>query len=127
MPALPALFIGTVSAGIFAIIFQPELINRLSGVSDNYLYSSYKTVVTSMAVETSIETGNVMVDKLLSTGGMNGIMNTIWLILCAMVFGGVMEKNGMLARITEAIISVAHSTGHLIASTAASCLFFNFT
>ena len=73
----------------------------------------------------SIETGNATVDELLTAGGMFGMMNTIWLIICAMIFGGVMERSGMLKRIADQIIQWAHSTGSLVASTAATCMFFN--
>jgi NhaC family Na+:H+ antiporter len=75
----------------------------------------------------SIETGNEMVNGLLSSKGMSGMLNTIWLILCAMIFGGIMEKSGLLKRITESIIGLAHSTGSLIASTIGTCFFFNVT
>jgi NhaC family Na+:H+ antiporter len=68
-----------------------------------------------------------MVNELLSTGGMAGMLYTVWLILSAMVFGGVMEATGMLERITRSIIRLAHSTGSLIASTVGTCIFFNLT
>jgi NhaC family Na+:H+ antiporter len=58
---------------------------------------------------------------------MAGMLNTIWLIICAMIFGGVMESAGMLKRITQSIIQFAHSTGSLIASTAFTSIFFNLT
>ena len=68
-----------------------------------------------------------MISELLSAKGMSGMLNTIWLILCAMIFGGVMESCGLLKAIAEQIIKFAHSTGSLVASTAATCIFFNFT
>jgi NhaC family Na+:H+ antiporter len=58
---------------------------------------------------------------------MAGMLNTIWLILTAMIFGGVMESSGLLHRIAEEIIKFAHNTGSLVASTAATCIFFNIT
>ena len=58
---------------------------------------------------------------------MAGMLNTIWLSLCAMIFGGVMESSGLLHRIADEIIKFAHSTGSLVKSTAATCLFFNVT
>jgi len=64
---------------------------------------------------------------LLITGGMAGMLNTIWLIVAAMVFGGIMEESGMLRVIAEAVIRQVHSLGSLIASTAATCIFFNLT
>ena len=80
-----------------------------------------------MYTSINVVTENEMVNNLLSTSGMAGMLNTIWLILTAMVFGGIMEAAGMLQRIASAIISLAHSTGYLIASTAATCVFFNLT
>jgi Na+:H+ antiporter, NhaC family len=75
----------------------------------------------------SIATSNDMVNELLDSGGMSGMLNTIWLILCAMIFGGVMEAAGMLQNIAQAIIKLAKSTGSLIAATASTCLVFNVT
>jgi NhaC family Na+:H+ antiporter len=68
-----------------------------------------------------------MITDLLTAKGMSGMLNTIWLILCAMIFGGVMESCGLLKVIAEKIIQFAHSTGSLVASTAATCIFFNLT
>jgi len=58
---------------------------------------------------------------------MSGMLNTIWLITCAMIFGGAMEASGLLKVIAESIIRWAHSTGSLVLSTAATCVFFNLT
>ena len=80
-----------------------------------------------MGGEISITTSNIMINDLLSTGGMYGMLNTIWLILCAMMFGGVMEATGLLFRISSYIIQYAESTGSVIATTACTCLFFNVT
>jgi NhaC family Na+:H+ antiporter len=67
------------------------------------------------------------IHKLFESRGMDGMMNTIWLIVCAMIFGGVMEACGLLHRITSGIVKVAKSTGSLIATTAGTCVFFNAT
>jgi len=67
------------------------------------------------------------VHKLFKTGGMEGMMNTIWLIICAMAFGGAMEVCGMLKKITNSVVKLAKSTGSLIATTASTCVFFNAT
>ena len=68
-----------------------------------------------------------MINNLLSTSGMAGMLNTIWLIICAMIFGGVMESAGLLRRVAEPIIKYAESTGSLIATTVGTCVFFNIT
>jgi NhaC family Na+:H+ antiporter len=127
MPALPALLIGSILGGIFAVIFQPQIINQISGIEGNYVKSSFMAVMKSMSIDTSITTENAMITELLSSGGMYGMMNTIWLIICAMMFGGTMESCGLLKKIAERIIQFAHSTGSLVASTAATCIFFNLT
>lgn len=127
MPALPALLIGSVLGGVFAIIFQPQIVNQTSGIEGDYIKSSFMAVMKSMSIDTSIKTDNAMISELLSSGGMYGMMNTIWLIICAMMFGGAMESSGLLKKIAEQIIKFAHSTGSLVASTAATCIFFNLT
>ncbi len=127
MPALPALLIGTLLGGLFAVIFQPQAIAIVSGLADGQLEAYYVAVMRAMYTDISIPSENIIVDELLTTGGMAGMLNTIWLIICAMVFGGVMESAGLLQRITEEVIKWAHSTGSLIASTAATCIFFNLT
>ena len=126
MPAIPALFIGSLLGGVFAIIFQSDLILSLSGET-NFLVASYKTVIDAMTTNIAIVTEHDLVNDLLTSTGMFGMLNTIWLILCAMIFGGVMEKTGMLKRITQSIIGLAKTDGSLIATTAASCVVFNIT
>ncbi len=127
VPALPSLLAGTLLGGIFAIIFQPQLIIELSGIEGNFIQSSYTTVINAMGGETTIETSNVVINDLLSTGGMYGMLNTIWLIICAMCFGGVMESTGKLQKISRSIIQYAENTGSVIATTACTCIFFNLT
>jgi NhaC family Na+:H+ antiporter len=125
--ALPALFFGTIAGGLAALIAQPNIVNQLSGVYDDYFTSSYITFFNTIAAESSIETGNSAVNDLLSTGGMSGMLNTIWLVLCSMCFGGAMEVTGMLKKITSSVISSVESAGSLIAKTAGTCIFFNAT
>ena len=127
LPALPALFAGTLLGGIFAIIFQPHLIIELSGIDSNFYHASYVSIINAMGSKTSINTSNEMINDLLSSGGMYGMLNTIWLIICAMCFGGVMEASGALRKISQSIIQYAESTGSVIATTACTCLFFNVT
>jgi|TARA_R110000737_G_scaffold352064_1_gene396488 NhaC family Na+:H+ antiporter len=125
--ALPALFIGTLLGAVFAIIFQPDVIKEVSGVANNYGKAAYMAVMKSISSDVAIVTPLENVNGLLETSGMAGMMNTIWLIICAMCFGGVMETTGFLNKITSAVVKRAKSTGALIASTAATCIFFNAT
>jgi len=127
VPAIPALLVGALLGGIFAIIFQPEIVKQISGVADNPLKSGFVGVMKAMSMSISIQTDNQMINELLSSRGMAGMLNTIWLILCAMIFGGVMESAGLLKRIVEEIIKLANSTGSLVGSTALTCVFFNLT
>jgi len=124
---LPALFVGTILGAVFALIFQPEVIHHVSGISNDFIKSSYVGIMKSMYTTISIETSNSEVNELLTTGGMQGMLNTIWLIISAMIYGGIMDAAGFLKRITKSIIVYANSTGSLIATTAGTCVFFNLT
>ena len=81
----------------------------------------------SLFGEIQIATGNGIVDDLLKGKGMAGMLGTVWLIMSAMIFGGVMESTGLLKRIAEAVIARVHSTGSTVAATAATTIFFNAT
>ena len=127
VPAIPALLAGSLLGILCAVIFQPHIFHEISGITDNPWKSTYIASMKALYTNVSVVTGNMVVDDLLSTGGMAGMLGTIWLILSAMIFGGIMDASGMLKRITQVIISIVNSTGSLIASTAASCVFFNIT
>ena len=125
--ALPALFFGTLAGGLAAIIAQPSIVNQLSGITDDYFMSSYMTFFNTISGASNIDTGNTAMNELLSTGGMSGMLNTIWLVICSMCFGGAMEVTGMLKKITSSFINARESAGSLIAKTAGTCIFFNAT
>ena len=127
VPALPALLVGTLLACVFALIFQQNVIQMVAEADSFTFETGYKGIMTAMFTKINISTDNAMVDELLSSSGMAGILPTVWLIICAMIFGGVMEGNGMLKKIAESIIKLAHSTGSLVAATAGTCITFNLT
>ena len=127
VPPVPTLFIGVLLGGIFAVIFQPGIIEKIAGITGNYLKASYITVMQAMYGDVAIITSDESVNELLTTTGMRGMLDTVWLILSAMVFGGVMESAGLLKRITQPITRFAKSTGGLVASTVGTCIFFNAT
>ncbi len=127
VPAIPALLVGTLLGGIAAVIFQPNIINEVSGISDDFFKSSYVAVMDAMTVDVAVTTSNEMVNDLLGTGGMNGMLGTIWLIICAMCFGGIMEATGMLLVIANSVLRLAKSVGSLVATTTGTCIFFNVT
>ena len=115
---LIALSTGVLLAAIFAFIFQPEVLNSLST-------SKLTTLVNSIFTDTQITTDNPKLNELFSSGGMKGMLWTIFLIACAMVFGGLMEAIGALAKITEELLKIAHTVFGLFASTVVSCLGLN--
>jgi Na+:H+ antiporter, NhaC family len=126
VPAIPALFAGTLLGGLAAIIFQPEIIIEL-GNSTSYFKASFTTLINAMSGDTSIVTDNELINGLLSTGGMYGMLNTVWLIICAMCFGGAMEASGFLKCISDSLMKLATNTASLIATTTGTCIFFNMT
>lgn len=126
-PPLIALFVGTLLGGVAAIIAQPELVASIAGAESLTFNSAYKGVMNAMTVETTIPVADEELAGLFKGKGMSGMLGTIWLIICAMVFGGVMDAIGALSRISNALLSIAKSTFGLFASTVASCLALNVT
>jgi len=127
VPPIPALLAGTLLGGIFGVIFQPEVIKTVAGITNDYTKAAYISVIQSMFGDISLTTTDPKITELMSTSGMRGMLDTIWLIISAMVFGGIMESAGLLKRITQPIIHYAKTTGSLVTSTVVTCLFFNVT
>lgn len=126
-PPLIALLIGTLLGAFFALIFQKTILIEVAQASSFNMESAYKGIMNAITVATQIQTSNPLLNDLFSSGGMVGMLGTIWLIICAMVFGGVMDAIGGLKRISNALLSWAKSTFQLFASTVASCLAINLT
>mgnify|MGYP000380329072 CR=1 FL=1 len=124
---LIALLGGTLLGAVFALIFQPDIIVGVAGAEQLDFVAGYKGTMQAMTTGASIETPNAELNDLFSAGGMKGMLGTIWLILCALVFGGIMDAIGALARISRALLSMAKSTFGLFASTVASCLAVNIS
>ena len=122
-----ALLLGTLLAAIAAIIAQPHILTQIAEVETLDFKSAYKGVMQAMTVDTAVETSSSELNDLFSSGGMSGMLGTIWLIICAMVFGGFMDAIGALSRISKALLSLATTTFGLFASTVASCLALNVT
>ena len=125
--ALPSLFCGTLLGVIFALIFQPDLVREVSGINDSNFKSLFVGIMKSLYGTISISTSNEIVNELLKSGGMFGMLSTIWLIFSAMIFGGVMEVSGFLKKIVNTILTSVKSTGSLVSSTVGTCVFFNLT
>lgn len=126
-PPLLALFVGTLLGALFALIFQSQLLLELAGSEVLDLRTVYKTILNAITVDTQIETNDLLLNELFSSGGMQGMLGTVWLIICAMVFGGVMDAIGALQAISNAFLKWAQTNFQLIASTAASSLTVNLT
>ena len=124
-PPLIALVIGTLVGALFSLIFQPQIISELSGVTNSSLIDYYIVIMNTITGEINIETNNEILNDLFSTGGMLGMMNTIFLVIGTMVFGGVMDAIGALKTISKALLKWADNTFKLFASTVASCLALN--
>ena len=126
-PAIPALMAGVILGALFAMIFQPQIIKEISQTNILSVKSYYKVVIDAIASEIQINTENKLMNNLLNSGGMKGMLSTIWLVICAMSFGGAMQETGLLKRISDPIIQYAKTTGSLIATTSGTCIFFNLT
>lgn len=125
VPPLAALLFGSLAAGLMAVVFQPELVREMAGIEGGTLKVSYVGVMKAMFSGITVPTDNPALADLLDSGGMAGMLPTVWLIISAMVFGGVMEAGGLLSKITSSIMRLARSTGSLVATTAGTCLFLN--
>ncbi|NNE98591.1 MAG: Na+/H+ antiporter NhaC, partial [Pyrinomonadaceae bacterium] len=126
VPALPALLIGTILGGIFALIFQSALISSLIEAGSG-IKGFYQQLVTTAYDGFTIKTNNELIDSLFNRGGMKGMLPTVWLILMAMVFGGAMEGTGMLQKIAGSILKLVRGAGSLIGATLGSCIVMNMT
>jgi Na+:H+ antiporter, NhaC family len=124
---LIALLIGTLLGGLFALLFQPNIVLLLSGETKLNFISAYKGVMNAITTKSVIPTDNATLTDLFTSGGMEKMLGTIWLIICAMVFGGIMDAIGALSKISQVLLSLAKSTFGLFASTVGSCLALNIT
>jgi NhaC family Na+:H+ antiporter len=116
-PALPVILFGALLGAVFAAMLQPDLVAAYGsgpGVPDGW--AVLKGAWISLFDGYSANTGNALVDDLLSRGGMSSVLTTVWLILSALTFGAVLEHAGMLQRIIQGVIRSAKSTGALVSA-----------
>ena len=125
VPALPSLLVGALLAVVFALIFQPNIVREVSGAEGSVFLTSYIGTMKALFGAVSVTTTHDLVNELLSSGGMYGMLKTVWLIISAMVFGGVMEGAGFLQKIVEVLMKRVETTGSLIATTCLTCMGFN--
>lgn len=122
IPSIPSIFIGILGGVLVSLLFQGEhQLKELNAIEQS------KLLVKVLTVKHEIITGMPELDDLLTTGGMSGMLNTVWLILSAMCFGGAMEASGFLNRITNAIMSFAKSEFSLFCATVGTTMFVNIS
>ena len=125
VPPVPAMLVGIGLGVLFALIFQGQLINSL--IQGEQFSNAYQLIVQTIFGRMKLSTGAPEIDSLLSTRGMEGMLNTVWLIIMAMIFSGIMEAGGFLKRISEALLSFVKSDTSLISTTISTCILFNIT
>jgi NhaC family Na+:H+ antiporter len=126
VPSLLILFLSCFLACLCALLFQSPILAEISGAEDVIGWrAQFRGVLMSVYGSTSIDTGRDALNVLVSTRGMAGMMNTVWLILCAMCFGGAMTAGGMLGSILSVFLCFMRNTAGIVATTVLSGLFFN--
>lgn len=123
--ALVTLFVAVVMGAIAAVLFQPELCRNIASDTTNAFTTFFTGIMNTMYGPTATETGNAALNRLVSTRGMSGMLNTVWLILCSMCFGGAMQGSGMLASISHVIIRWMRSTVTTVGATLSTGILFN--
>jgi len=122
MPPIPTILAGALIAVILALIFQRPAIFALSNDVASAPLALFKGVWQTLFNGFSLDSGNATLDDLMTRGGMSSMLNTVWLIFCAMVFGAVMDHTGLLQCLVNYALGFVHSTGSLIATTVATCI-----
>jgi NhaC family Na+:H+ antiporter len=125
--ALPSILISSLVGVVFALTFQPEAVLRLAGDGGTVPQALMliKGVWTSLFSGFSSESSNPFMDELLSKGGMTSMLNTVSLIICAMAFGGTLERVGVLRYLVSAALTRVKTNGGLVATTVGSCIATN--
>lgn len=123
VPAYPAIILSALLGAVFAILFQSAAVERLAGEAEGLsaAFVQLKGVWISLYGGYASNSGNVFLDELLSKGGMSSMLNTVWLIICALGFGGVLERTGILNFLLQLAMKRVHSTGSLITTTVVTC------
>jgi NhaC family Na+:H+ antiporter len=126
VPSCIVLFVSSIMAGIMALILQPHILREIAAdPSLSNVAAQCKGLAITFYGATAVDTGSSALNDLVSTGGMAGMLNTIWLIICAMCFGASMLASGMLESITRVIIKWVRTRVSLVASTVSTGIFLN--
>lgn len=131
VPAILTLFVASVVAGLFALFFQPHILGAIANdlVPDRAMQLSFldgfKGLFISYYGSTAIETGNAALNDLVATRGMTGMMNTIFLIISAVTFGGTLVGSGMLQSLTEMLTRYIRRRVTMVSATVGTGIFSN--
>ena len=124
-PSMVVLFLAILLAAIVGLLVQPQLVHQISGETGQGLLVSYKGMMQVCYGSTNIETGVPMLNELVHTSGMGGMMPTIWLIICAQTFGGALTATGQLQDLMHMVLRFVRGAASLVASTVGTALFCN--
>ena len=127
VPPMVTLFLSALAGGILALFVQPQIIDQIVGPDAGWMERVFGSLMKMMSTDVTIETGDPLITRLASTHGMGGMVNTVWIIIAVMLFGGCLTACGMVETITAAIISRVRRTGGLVTATILSCIFCNLT
>ncbi len=125
VPPVITLFVSAMLAAVFALLFQPDLLRQIAGTETISAASMFKGTFMTLYGPTRLDTGNEMLNALIATRGMAGMMDTVWLIICAMCFGGAMMASGMLDTITSFFMRFMQRRAGMVTSTVLSGLTLN--
>ena len=125
MPSLAVLFISALLGGVSAVILQSDVLLSVVGERVPSLAGYYKALMTTFFTSTHVATGSEALDRLVSTRGMSGMLTTVWLILCAVSFGGVMYAGGMLRTIADVALACVRGVAGLVGATAVTGALMN--
>lgn len=127
VPSLIVLFASSVMAGIVALVLQPHILCEIAGEPSSSVSALTRGLAITYYGSTAVDTGNPSLNGLISTSGMAGMLNTVWLILCAMCFGAAMLASRMIESITGVILRWVRSRVSLVSSTVGTGIFLNIT
>lgn len=127
VPAIITLFSAAVIAGVFGLVFQPQIFSEIAGNSSGDLtfMEGFKALLQSYYGATSIDTGNAELNSLISTRGMTGMLATVFLIIAASTFGGALVGSGMLQSLTVALVKFVRRRVTMVAATVGTGVFAN--
>ncbi|MEM8660961.1 MAG: Na+/H+ antiporter NhaC, partial [Pseudomonadota bacterium] len=126
VPAFPAIVISALAGAVFALVFQHDVIVQFVNEPNSPTALVFvKGIWISLIDGYQSTTGNELLDDLLSKGGMSSMLYTVWLIICALAFGGALERSGIISYALDGIMRRVNGHGPLVATTVGTCVSTN--